>query len=158
MGLHDFSKSYTPNENTEGKGFDPFNYSGMVQISGFRKEEGKYGERVVLELTVPPDIKDVGNRKIWKNYATDQKDAVERLCSDLFTAGLAYDFATPEAELKSFDGALNKMIRVRCSAWTPEKDRQGNEIPEEARNVVQTCRILSTKKTTKGATKTSAPF
>lgn len=153
MGLGDYLRDYQPNLNVDDSGFEPIKYKGEVVINVLRKEEGRFGERINLELEVP-DGEHKG-RRLWKAYPTDKEDAVKRFADDMFTAQIALDVSTEEAEAASFGEAIGKVIHVRAYPFSPKKDFQGNEIPEEDRKAKQAVRIV---KAPKDGRKADVPF
>src|SRR3990167_3619290 len=111
MPLGDYVKGYEPNLNVDDSGFAPIKYKGEVVINVLRKEDGKFGERVNLELEIQDG--EFKGRRLWKRYATDKEDQVKRLVDDLFTAGLPYDFSTEDAEQASFMAGIGKARQAR---------------------------------------------
>lgn len=101
------------------------------------------------------------NRFLKVSYSSDPK-GLKKLLNDLFTAGIAID-ANTDAELDEFLLTLkDKIVNVRCWIWSPEKDRNGNIIPQELRKTYQQTRIVKefkvSKKSDSTANKADAPF
>lgn len=112
MPLGDYLKGYEPNLNVEDSGFEPIKYKGAVVVNVLRKEDGKYGERVQLEMEVTDG--EFKGRRFWKRYPTNSEDSVKRLVDDLFTSNLPYDFSSEDAEQATFGQAIGKTIYVRA--------------------------------------------
>jgi hypothetical protein len=92
------------------------------------------------------------NRFLKLTYNTDT-EGTKRLLNDLFTSGIEIT-AKSDSELDEFLPTLkDKCLNIRAWVWTPEKDRDGNPIPEEQRKARQ---ILKVVKSFKGKKSDSA--
>lgn len=83
------------------------------------------------------------NRKFRKSYwltnkdGSPNKDDITELLNDFYTCGVQLDTSSDEALEASFDQAIGSEAYIRGWGWTPEKDRQGNLIPEGERKTLQ---------------------
>ena len=103
-----------------------------------------------FQMTI--DIVDVlsgnGNpgRRFWIRYQEDE-DGLKKLVNDLFTAGLLekVDKSSVESLKATIPTLAGQTLYYRAWAWTPEKDRQGNLIPENQREARQQGSVKSEK-------------
>jgi len=134
----------------------------ISRLQGQSKTTGDDYDFRAMSLQVVETIEgDKANNRFLKcNYSSDAK-GVKKLLNDMFTAGIKVDVAT-DAELDEFLMTLkDKTLNVRCWVWSPEKDRDGNAIPKEARKTFQQTRIVKQfkeKKSDSTTSKADAPF
>jgi hypothetical protein len=62
--------------------------------------------------------------------------------NDLFTAGIDFDKGSREAFDLSLTNAIDKQMRLRAWAWSPDKTRTGELIAEEDRVAMQQMKIV----------------
>lgn len=152
MGLKELiGNDWKPVANVEG--FDILDGTYEIKVSGLRPKQNKESQefdQYQLEITVVKTISGAKGegRKFWKNYYKDNSDSIKDLLCDLFTMGV--DLPTPD-DWKEFEGGFTLAIgakgTLRAWKWTPEKDRQGNLIPKEARVDKQQFKIVKKAKT-----------
>ena len=139
---------FTPQEN-EDKGFEPVNGKYICRIDSAGRQTGnskKTGEpydffAVNVQVAEIVDGDKATNRFLRLRYNPDA-DGIKKLLNDLFTAGIAIEAKTEEELAIELELLKDKTLNIRAWAWTPEKDRQGNVIPEENRVAFQQLRVV----------------
>lgn len=119
-------------------------------------------ERFQITADVTDVLTGTGNpgRRFWLRYNKDEK-GLQKLADDLFTAGLleTIDRSSVDALKNTLPSLAGKTFYYRGWAWTPDKDMQGNPIPEEQRVTRQQGAVKSEKALKKLLAKASeTPF
>ena len=131
------------------------------RMTGISEKSGNgYDFRTIsLQVSEILDGDKATNRFLKLSYNPDA-NGTKRLLNDLFTAGIEIT-AKSDAELDEFLPTLtDKTMNIRAWVWTPEKDRDGNPIPEELRVPRQMLKVVKEFKS-KGKSKskdTNIPF
>lgn len=160
MGLEDVLSGYKPEENRDSEGFDILKGTYLCAVTKLALDKHEqYGDRYQLELTVNEVQDGNGNpgRKFWKRYKKDE-DGMKKLLNDMFTAGIDLDKGSVDAFEGSFQNALDKDVLVRAWGWTPKKDRDNNDIPEDEQIEQQSFRIVNKKKAKTKKKTATTPF
>ena len=105
-------------------------------------------ERFQITADVTDVLTGTGNpgRRFWLRYNLDEK-GLKKLVDDLFTANLleTVDRTSVETLKATVPNLAGKTFYYRAWAWTPDKDIQGNPIPEEQRVARQQGAVKSEK-------------
>lgn len=157
-------KDYKPEEVKDEGDFKPLKGSYICRVSklthnmGTSTKDGNPYDFYSLNMQITETIDgDKGNNRYLNKRYQNTNEKLKALMNDLFTAGIAFETGSREAFDLSLVNAIDKQIRVRTWVWTPEKDRNGNIIPEEDRTPMQQMKIVKDFK--KGALKpTELPF
>ena len=166
----DFSwmKDYKPEEVNDDAGFKPLKgayecrVDRLEHVKGTSDKTGAYSfYSLSAEITaIVEGDKGVG-RYLKKTYQADEK-GVKSLLNDMFTSGIELDRSGIETLDASLGSAKDKSLKIRAWVWTPEKDRQGNVIPEEQRKTYQQLKVVKDfkvkKSKDKAVTAESVPF
>lgn len=151
-GLDDFLKTIKPEVND---GFEVLEgvYQTVVngEETGYVTKTAKNGD-VYSQFQIRVDITDVldgsgqAGRRVWMRYREDE-DGIKKLINDLFTAGILDK--VDKSSVAGLKGSLGQIagstMYIRCWKWIPEKDMQGNAIPEERREARQQMAVKSAK-------------
>lgn len=115
-------------------------------------EDGRESRRFQITADVVTVLKGNGQpgRRLWMRYNEDEA-GIQKLANDLHTAGLwnTLDHSSVEQLKVSLPSLAGKTLYVRAWGWTPEKDRQGNVLPEGERKTLQQASVKSAKSLTK---------
>jgi hypothetical protein len=85
------------------------------------------------------------NRFLKLRYNADT-EGMKKLLNDLFTAGITADTSSQEAFDAALSGLKDNTLNIRAWVWSPEKDRDGNQIAEENRKEYQQLRVVNSFK------------
>lgn len=157
-------KDYKPEEVKDEGDFKPLKGSYICRVSklthnvGNSQKDGNPYDFYSLNMQITETIDgDKGNNRYLNKRYQNTNEKLKALMNDLFTAGISFETGSREAFDLSLVNAIDKQIGVRAWVWTPEKDRNGNIIPEEERIPMQQMKIVKDFK--KGALKsTELPF
>ena len=140
---------YIP-EAIEDSGFEPFKgrYIARIdscgRIRGISKRTGEPYDFVSLQLQIVEVVEgdNAINRYLKRNYNWDN-DGIKDLMNDLFTAGLDQCNSNTDEEFEIFLSSLtDKLVKVSAWTWTPERTRDGVDIPIEERKTYQHSKIV----------------
>lgn len=151
--LDEFLKGLKPEENDA---FEALKGVYACVCNGITKGENKFTQ--APQFSAEFEVADVldGNgqvgRKLWRRYNLDEK-GIKDLVDDLFTAGVEFSKDSVEALEASLDMAKGKTFYLRAWGWTPEKTKDGQDIPESDRKTMQQFSVMSEKRATKLAAK-----
>ena len=114
---------------------------------------------VSLQVAEIVDGDKATNRFLKINYNKDA-DGVKKMLNDLFTAGISLGVSSDKELDEALPMIKDKTMNIRCWVWTPEKDKNGNPIPEENRKAYQQTRVVKEFKGKKKADtiKSNIPF
>jgi len=157
-------KEYKPVEVKDDNDFKPLKGSYIVRVAklthniGTSQKNGEPYDFYSLNMQVTETIDgDKGDNRYLNKRYQNNNEALKKLMNDLFTAGIEFDTGSREAFDLSLVNAIDKQMRVRAWAWTPEKKMDGTPIAEEDRIAIQQIKIVKDFK--KGALKsTELPF
>lgn len=157
-------KDYKPEEIKDEGDFKPLKGSYICRVSklthnvGTSTNDGNPYDFYSLNMQITETIDgDKGNNRYLNKRYQNTNEKLKALMNDLFTAGISFETGSREAFDLSLVNAIDKQVRLRAWVWTPEKDRNGNIIPEEERTPLQQIKIVKDFK--KGALKpTELPF
>lgn len=148
MGLVDTLKAegWTPTPNQDGT-FEVLKGHYRTSCQVLRKEPATETKeaRIVCQLYVEEVLEGthvdttvpLEKRRRFFSYYNLDADGLKKLLNDTFTAGVTLDTTSDEALEASFANAIGQPVYVRAWGWTPDKDRQGNLIPESERQARQ---------------------
>ena len=158
-------KEYKPEEIKDEGDFKPIKGSYITRVSRLTHNIGVstrdsspydfYSLNVQVTETVDGDKGD--NRYLTKRYQ-NTPEGVKKLMNDLFTAGIDFDKGSREAFDLSLSNAIDKQIRLRAWAWSPDKTMAGVPIPEDERTAIQQMKIVNEFKGAKKSSGGSVPF
>jgi len=146
MSIRDLLGDFKPTTNAEDS-FDPLKGKYEVVIDKLEVGKNKDGvfDRYKMTLKVTKTISgDKGdNRLFFKTYMKDNAEKVKDLICDLFTMGVNLNTAvdTDEDFEAQFSFAVGAKGHVSAYHFKPEKDMQGNVIPEGDRKPVQISKV-----------------
>jgi hypothetical protein len=147
MGVIDALKAggWKPTPNEDGD-FRPLKGTYLCNIVTLRPEQDeKNGNAKFYQFELKPQEVLEGDefgekmtfrRRVYVDGPKAEKN-LGNLLDDLFTAGIELDTASDEAMEASFERAIGQTAYVRAWGWTPDKDVQGNAIPEADRKSFQ---------------------
>lgn len=158
---------FTPEVIEDDTGFAPINgrYIARIdsagRVGGTSPRTGKeYDFRTIkLQVVEVVDGDKATNRFLDIVYRIDEV-GMKKLLNDLYTAGIELK-ATNDAELdEELPLLTDKTMNIRCWAWTPPNDKQGNLIPEEERKTYQQVKVVKEFKNKKkpDTVKSDIPF
>lgn len=100
---------------------------------------------------------DKGERRYLRKRYQNTLEGMKKLTNDLFTSGIEYGKGSREEFDLSLSSIIDKTVKLSAWSWTPEKDIQGNPIPEDDREARQQFKIVNNFAKTKKAKTTEKP-
>lgn len=110
-----------------------------------------------MQITETIDGDKGNNRYLNKRYQNNN-ESLKKLMNDLFTAGIPFETGSREAFDLSLSNAIDKQVRLRAWAWTPEKKMDGSPIAEEDRVAIQQLKIIKDFKNKNKTPSSEVPF
>lgn len=154
-------------EVNEDKGFEPVNGKYVCRIDSAGRVQGKSPKTgddydfysVNAQVIEIVDGDKATNRFLRLRY-NNTEDGIKKLLNDLFTAGIEAGADSQDELDTALPQLTDKTMNIRAWVWRPDKDMQGNPIPEDERRNLQSLRVV---KEFKGKTKpdtatTDVPF
>ena len=158
-------KDYKPEE-TKDEEFKPLKGSYVCRVArlthniGLSNATNEPFDFYSLNLQVAEVVE--GDRGVGRYLTKRYQNTIEglkKLWNDLFTAGIDFNKESRADFDLSLNNALDKEVKIRAWAWTPEKTRSGEVIPEDERTSIQQLRIIKDfKGKSKTASSESIPF
>ena len=157
-------KDYKPEEIKDEGDFKPLKGSYIVRVAklthniGVSTRDNSPYDFYSLNMQITEVVNgDKGvNRYLNKRYQ-NTNEKLKALMNDLFTAGIPFETGDRQTFDLSLTNAIDKQMRVRAWAWTPDKKFDGTPIAEEDRVAIQQLKIVKDFK--KGKTPSSeVPF
>lgn len=163
MSIKELMAGYKPSTNADDS-FDPLKgkYECNVESLVVGTNQEGVADRYKLTLKVNKTLSgDKGdNRLFFKTYFKDNADKVKQMLDDLFTMGVNLNpNVETDGEFEAqFSFATGVTAYVNAYHFKPEKDMQGNVIPEDERKSIQITKIYSPNKEAAKAEKADVPF
>jgi len=146
MGILDLIGGYQPQPNADDS-FEPLKGKYEIVVDKLevgKNREGEYDRyKMVLKVTKTLSGDKGENRLFFKTYMKDNAERIKEMLNDLFTMGV--NFNTKVASDEEFEGqfafAVGAKGYVNAYHFKPEKDMQGNVIPEGDRKPIQIAKV-----------------
>jgi len=142
-------KDYTPEEIKDEGDFKPLKGSYLTRVTklshniGVSTKDNTPYDFYALNLQITETIDgDKGNNRYLNKRYQNTNEGIKKLMNDLFTAGIDFDKGSREAFDLSLTNAIDKQMRLRAWAWSPDKTRTGELIAEEDRVAMQQMKIV----------------
>ena len=161
--LEDLKRAgFKPQANTDGD-FQPLKGQYECECVTLRREASQFRPGTELyhaewKVTKTVDGDAGEGRSFHKRYGTDDEAAIKELLQDFFTMGVDLSIDSEEELQASFEQAIGKTTFIRAWAWTPIKDRDGNELPEAERRAFQSMVVRQKPRVKSKSSKTVVPF
>jgi len=157
IDFDELNKQFTPEEIHDENIFKPLKGAYVCRIDRLEHIQGvseKTGDpydfySLNAEIVeIAEGDKGVG-RYLKQTYRNDN-EGIKKLLNAMFTSGIELDRSSQESLDLSLPSAKDKTIKIRAWRWTPERTREGIDIPEEDRRSIQQIKVVKEIKLGKG--------